>query len=43
MLQPMLKDDQERCESWDKEVQNILIFVRLMLSSSITHDHNLQL
>ena len=42
MLQPILKEDQERCEAWNKEVQNILIFVRLLLSF-ITHYCNLHL
>jgi len=30
ILQPMQKGDRERCEAWDKEVQNILVFVRLL-------------
>ncbi|KIM36632.1 hypothetical protein M413DRAFT_286024 [Hebeloma cylindrosporum] len=29
ILQPIQKDDQEQCEAWNKEVQNILIFAAL--------------
>ena len=31
MLLPIQKDDREQCEAWNQEVQNILIFVRLLV------------
>lgn len=32
LLEPLLKQDRLRCESWKDEVQNLLIFVSLSTS-----------
>jgi hypothetical protein len=35
MLQPIQTDDKAQCEAWHQEIQNILIFVRLLFPPSI--------
>ena len=36
ILQPIQKDDKAQCKAWNEEIQNILIFVRLLFPPFIT-------